>query len=504
MPANRPVMSPAHLTRLPVVTCLPILARLMLAGVSLAAQTARPDSTFATVSGIVYDSLDGHPLAGALVQMVPRSNTGGLRSVRTDSSGGFRLTAVPPGEYLIGFWHVTLDSLGLDVPPRALSIDGAVPLRIALDIPSASAIHATLCPSAEPGDSSGLLLGFVRDADTGGRLVGGVVDLSWTELVANKRGIHTVRHDVSAKADPAGWFAQCGLSTAGPIAAFATVRDNESGIIDIAIPPHGVLHRDFSVPVGAAAIAGADRDAGMSDSSAPSGGPVRHGNARLAGKVLDEHGKPLAGAQIVVWGSGIVTATGDDGTFALSGLAAGTQTVETRYLGYAPGEKVVDLASGRTVSVTVTLDDRVNLLGAVTVYGKHKGPLKGLAGFLERRALGFGRFITQSDIAKQRPARFTDILQGIPEIKVIPSGDIHYTLVSTSGSALGGPCHPEVYINGTRLVNVDDLDQFLEPADVTGVEIYNGLSDTPAEFQGKGLCGTVVIWTSPHMDTAQR
>ena len=105
MPANRLVTSPAHLTRLPVVTCLLILAMLMLASVSLAAQTARPDSTFATVSGIVYDSLDGHPLAGALVQMVPRSSTGGLRSVRTDSSGGFRLTAVPPGEYLIGFWH---------------------------------------------------------------------------------------------------------------------------------------------------------------------------------------------------------------------------------------------------------------------------------------------------------------------------------------------------------------------------------------------------------------
>jgi hypothetical protein len=490
-----------HLT---IVTRLSILATMPLASVSIAAQTVHADSSLATVSGTVYDSLDGHPLAGALVQMVTRGNTAGMRSVRTDSLGDFHLTAVPPGEYLIGFWHVMLDSLGLDVPPRALSIEAAAPLRIALGIPSASAIHATLCPSAEPGDSSGLLLGFVRDADTGGRLAGGVVDLSWMELVANKRGIHSVRHDVSSKVDQAGWYAQCGLSSAGPIAAHATVHDNESGIIDIAIPPHGVLRRDFSVPVGAAAIAGAGRNADVSDSSAQPGGPVRHGSAGLAGRVLDEHGKPLSGAQIIVWGSGIVTVTGDDGTFTLSGLAAGTQTVETHYLGYTPAEKVVDLTSGRVVSVTVTLNDRVNLLSAVTVYGKHKGPLKGLAGFLERRALGFGRFITQADIAKQRPARFTDILQGIPEIKVIPTGNIHYTLVSTSGSALGGPCHPEVYINGTRLVNVDDLDQFLEPADVVGVEIYNGLSDTPAEFQGKGLCGTVVIWTSPHTDTALR
>jgi len=510
MSANRPLTSPAVLTRAssptraPGPACLALLAMMTLASASVAAQSVTPDSTLATISGTVYDSLDGHPLAGALVQIVMRGDIHGMRNVRTDSTGAFRLAAVQPGDYLIGFWHATLDSLGLDVPPRTLAVERTAQLQVALDVPSASAIRAAICPATAAGDSSGLLLGFVRAADTGGRLTGGVVDLSWTELVANKRGIHTVRHDVSAKADPAGWYAQCGLSTAGPIAAYATAHDNSSGIIDVTIPSRGVLHRDFSIPVGAAAIAGAGRNADTTDSTVAGGGPVRHGNAQLAGTVLDENGKPLSGAQLVVWGTGIATTSREDGTFALSGLPAGTQTVETHYLGFAPSEKVVDLASGRALTITVMLDDRINLLSTVTVYGKRRGRLKGLAGFLERKALGFGRFITQADIARQRPARFTDILQGIPEIKVIPTGDIHYTLLSSTGSVLGGPCHPEVYIDGTRLVNVDDLDQFVEPADVAGVEIYNGISETPAEFQGKGLCSTVVIWTAPHTDTAQR
>ncbi|MGH7625396.1 MAG: carboxypeptidase regulatory-like domain-containing protein, partial [Gemmatimonadaceae bacterium] len=383
MSAIRPLTSPAvltrasNLTRASSVSRLSFLAMITLASASVAAQSVPPDSTLATISGTVYDSLDGHSLAGALVQIVTRGDIHGMRSVRTDSTGAFHLAGVEPGDYLVGFWHVTLDSLGLDVPPRTLAVEGAAQLQVALDIPSASTIRAALCPSAEPGDSSGLLLGFVRDADTGGRLTGGVVDLSWTELVANKRGIHTVRHDVSSKADPAGWYAQCGLSTAGPIAAYATVHDNSSGIIDVSIPARGVLHRDFSIPVGAAAIAGAGRNADVSDSTEPAGGPVRHGSAQLAGRVFDENGKPLSGAQLVVWGSGIATTTRGDGTFALAGLPAGTQMVETHYLGFAPSEKVVDLASGRTLTVTVTLDDRINLLSTVTVYGKRTGRLKG-------------------------------------------------------------------------------------------------------------------------------
>src|SRR6185437_6693212 len=330
MSANRPLTSPAVLTRAssptraPGLACLALLAMMTLASASVAAQSVTPDSTLATISGTVYDSLDGHPLAGALVQIVMRGDIHGMRNVRTDSTGAFRLAAVQPGDYLIGFWHATLDSLGLDVPPRTLAVERAAQLQVALDVPSASAIRAAICPATAAGDSSGLLLGFVRAADTGGRLTGGVVDLSWTELVANKRGIHTVRHDVSAKADPAGWYAQCGLSTAGPIAAYATAHDNSSGIIDVTIPSRGVLHRDFSIPVGAAAIAGAGRNADTTDSTVAGGGPVRHGNAQLAGTVLDENGKPLSGAQLVVWGTGIATTSREDGTFALSGLPAGT------------------------------------------------------------------------------------------------------------------------------------------------------------------------------------
>ena len=78
---------------------------------ALAAQTA--------VTGTVVDSTRAQaPLAGATVQLVSRLSPDLVRTVATDSLGGYMLLDVPAGEYLLGFLHPRLDELALQPPLR--------------------------------------------------------------------------------------------------------------------------------------------------------------------------------------------------------------------------------------------------------------------------------------------------------------------------------------------------------------------------------------------------
>src|SRR5690606_12497751 len=132
------------------------------------------------------------------------------------------------------------------------------------------------------------------------------------------------------------------------------------------------------------------------------------------------------------WGSDVTGNTSDDGTFTLSGLPAGTQSLEARYVGYAPTRVSVDLASDQTRSVEVTLSERTDVLDQVTVYGKTLKRRLDYTGFLERRKTqGSGHFITRADITEMRPVDLTDILRRVPGLKLVPTSYFDYTILSS-------------------------------------------------------------------------
>ena len=486
----RPVI-PSAIATLVILLALP-------SGSVAAQQTTTTDTTLVTVSGTVYDSLGARPLAGALVQLAMTDLHGSVLSARTDLTGSFHIRAVHPGEYIVGFTHPFLDSLGLERPPMKLTVDGSTPIQLSLAIPSPLTVRAQLCPATQPTDSSGLILGFLRDADSGMHLDSGTVVLEWTEVTVSKNGksIRPERRSATARASSAGWYALCGIPTAGPIAAHAEIGKDVSGYVDIEVPPRGVLHRDFSIPRGTAAVAMTPTDTGHA--SETSAVRIRHGRARVAGTVLDRNGKPLHGARLLVWGSDIGASTDDDGRFSLAGLPAGTQTLEARQIGYAPKRVAVDLASDRTASVTMTLDKVADVLDQVTVYGEPSALSRKLAGFRQRMRAGWGRFITRADIEKRAPIRFTDLLRGIPGIEVYPIGAFDYGVRSSRP----GGCRPFIYVDGHRLVgpaqtDMDAINDLVWLDYVVGVEVYSTSIYAPPEFGGPRCGGSIVVWTSP-------
>jgi hypothetical protein len=495
-PSRPPALRTPEVWRLPLL----LLALLALDAVSSRTEaqgTPAADAPHGSVSGTVYDSLSSRPLSGALVQIVEQGKGAKVLSDTSDANGEFEIADVPLGSYIIGFFHPALDSLGLGVATRPLEVASAEPTHAALAIPSASTVRDLLCRTEATADSSGLLIGFVRDADTGAPLGGANVVVMWRELVIDN-GIRNERREVPAKANELGWFALCGLPTDGPITARAELGSDVTGFIEISIPPRGLLHRDFNIPRGSAATIGAVDDSAR----AAAGETIRRGSAQLTGVVREEKGRPLSGAQLVVWGSGVTGSTKEDGTFALAGLPAGSQALEVRYVGYAPERVAVDLVSNATRSVTVTLDKRADVLGEVTVYGKRSKRSSDFTGFLQRSKKGFGHFLTRADIEKRHPFQVTDLFRAIPGFMVVPDGGLGYTIVSTRGSGTRGRCQPNVYLDGVRIYDIGNLDGLVMPNDVAAVEAYAGAAGAPPQYHSEG-CGSIVIWTGADLRVTQ-
>lgn len=457
--------------------------------------SAAGSTNLVTVSGTVYDSLAGKPLADALVQVVARGENARAWSSTTRADGSFEIPGVPPGLFIVGFMHPMLDAIGLGVEPHTLEVRGDAPASITLAIPSASTIQKILCGTSRPGDSTALVLGFIRDADSGAALAGARAVFSWTELVVNK-GIHTERREIPVKSNDAGWYALCGVPSDGTIAARAELGDDATGFIEMDVPANGVLHRDFNIPRGSAAVAVVD--SGAAAANVP-GVRLRHGSASVTGVVRNSQGQPLHGAQLMVWGSDVTGSSGDDGTFTLSGLPSGTQSLEARYVGYAPTRVTVDLASNQTQSVTVTLTERTDVLDQVTVYGKVSKRRIDYTGFLERRKTGgSGRFITRADITQMRPVDLTDILRRVPGLRLVPTSYFDYTILSSRGVTTNptGTCQPALFVDGARLVDDTGLNGMIRPGDIAAIEVYAGPAGVPPQYSA-GECGSILIWTGP-------
>ena len=133
-------------------------AALVVIASAVAGQTPTPAPV--QVHGVVYDSLRGIPLAGALVSVA-----GDSRLAKADSRGRFVLDSVLPGERTFAAQHAALDSVGFSgISARVTVTDGRSSILIAA--PSFPTLWRTVCGTSRPPKDSGFVYGTVRDAAT--------------------------------------------------------------------------------------------------------------------------------------------------------------------------------------------------------------------------------------------------------------------------------------------------------------------------------------------------
>lgn len=58
-------------------------------------------------------------------------------------------------------------------------------------------------------------------------------------------------------------------------------------------------------------------------------------------------------------------------------------------------------------------------------------------------------------------------------------------------------CSPVIYIDGRQMndLTVDEIDTWVRPKDIAGIEVYAGAGVAAAYEQGMTSCGSIVIWT---------
>jgi hypothetical protein len=196
-----------------------------------------------------------------------------------------------------------------------------------------------------------------------------------------------------------------------------------------------------------------------------------------------------------------------EGNFVLHRVAPGPFWLRGRHGGYTITKTPPwQIQGGEVLTVTIHMHPEIVLLAPLEVTARARTFSPVLAGFRERlqRRQG-GTFFTRVDIEARNPARVTDLLQGVPGLRVQPAtGAASSRLVTFAGALPGvgagpGSCPVQVYVDGvlaTRGRANVSLDELTVPGALEGVEVYRGLGSVPAEFlTPEARCGVIALWT---------
>jgi hypothetical protein len=202
-----------------------------------------------------------------------------------------------------------------------------------------------------------------------------------------------------------------------------------------------------------------------------------------------------------------VTVSDSEGNFVLHRVAPGSFWLRGRHQGYTTTRTPPwRIEGGEVLTVRIFLHPEVVLLAPLAVTGRARTFSPVLAGFRERLQRGQGgTFLTRMDIETRNAARVTDLLVGVPGLRIQPaSGAANSRLVTFARALPGvaaGPagCPVQVYVDGvlaTRGRADVSVDELAVPGLLEGVEVYRGLGTVPAEFlTPEARCGVIALWT---------
>ena len=176
------------------------------------ARRAAPTSSL--VRGVVFDSITGVPLVGAAVQLVRDDSARVTRMATTDTLGSFAFPDVARGRYLIGFFHPTLDSLEIETPVTRVEVTGRPTVLVDLAIPSGTRLLGAFCGPRAPDDSSGALVGWLRDAESDAPIANGRVVLTWSQVVVGTTALRLEQRRSPTRSRATGFYAACDLPAA--------------------------------------------------------------------------------------------------------------------------------------------------------------------------------------------------------------------------------------------------------------------------------------------------
>lgn len=177
------------------------------------------------VTGVLRDSVSGEPLAGAEIVVrdwddaaafMPRPAAVDVPfSAVTDEAGGFHVAGLPDGVYALGVDHPKLQAAGVRLNETRVVVEDRTSDPLELWTPSSDALFARACPRASPHGSTGAVVGFARNADTGLPVADIEVEIVWRvrrlQGTARTAVVSEQSEYAGGVSDERGRFAICGV-----------------------------------------------------------------------------------------------------------------------------------------------------------------------------------------------------------------------------------------------------------------------------------------------------
>ncbi|MGD2154576.1 MAG: carboxypeptidase regulatory-like domain-containing protein [Gemmatimonadales bacterium] len=210
--------------------------------------------------------------------------------------------------------------------------------------------------------------------------------------------------------------------------------------------------------------------------------------ARLIGVVTDRLAEaPAVAAEISLLGGERRTLTNEEGWYVLEDLPPGDHVVEVRYLGLASERYEVFVPPGTTrvdFYITAPPFELDELVVEIRLYRSWK-----MQEFERRRSRENGHFIDREQIEERSPLYISDLLRGIPGVRVgwTTEGNVQLTM----GHGMSA-CEPDLYIDGSPS-HAARINDWL-PNLIEAMEVYSRAFDRPSQFRSR-RCGAILLWT---------
>lgn len=217
----------------------------------------------------------------------------------------------------------------------------------------------------------------------------------------------------------------------------------------------------------------------------------------IRGRVMDEATQqPLSGVTVAVGSRGSLTQA--DGRYVISGVRAGTDTLRTRMIGYAPAKRAVTVVGGDTVVVDVALSPQAVGLSEVVVTGygvQRAGNITGAVTQVSSTEFNTGRIVTPQALIQGKVAGVQVVDNNEPGggLKIRIRGATSVNASSDPLYVIDGMPVTSVLSAGRDSLSRDALN-FLNPDDIESVTVLKDAS--AAAIYGANAANGVVLITT--------
>ena len=226
----------------------------------------------------------------------------------------------------------------------------------------------------------------------------------------------------------------------------------------------------------------------------------------------DGTGRPLAAVQVIIEGTQHTDTTDSAGRYRLE-ARAGTRIALFRLIGYRPLRLRLQLVKGDSTTANADLvRETAQQLEPIETKAAPAAPRGvGVEALEERRRLGFGKFIDSTELRRSGNRRLTDLLRGVPGVRMIyvvpdPSRPWDFEWRAASGrkqNPAGEPCWMSVVFDGSPIYRAGSLSrppnfhrELFEVSSLEAIEVYRSPAEVPQEYGGSSeQCGLLLLWS---------